>query len=165
MTVGFVYGLISSSKRFYQQAEVEPKLRQLKAGYVRTVLGVGGMVAAAAFGKDYWNPYVSAFVITLCASLMASSIAFPFFQIPNLVSSVCFPEVKPVALSLIDGTGFFLTSPIWKIFTGMLLPRFGWSVAWSIVAILVTFCGTLMMTVVPGILETQHQQQQKKKKN
>ena len=160
MTVGFVYGLVSSSKKFYQQSTVPPKLQILRAGYIRTVASVVGLIAAAAFGKEHRHPYLSAAVITMCASIMASSIAFPFFQMPNMVSSVYFAEVKPVALSLIDGTGFFLTSPIWKIFNGVLLPRYGWSISWSIVAILVSACGALMMATVPTILELQQEQQQ-----
>ena len=117
---------------------------------------MGGLVASAAFGKRPWvNPYVCAIIITTFASIMAASIAFPFFQIPNMVSSVYFPEVKPVALSLIDGTGFFLTSPIWKVFTGTLLPNHGWAVSWAIVAALVGVCGSLMMTTIPTILEMQ----------
>ena len=158
MTIGFVYGLMTSSKRFYEQTSVPNKLQLMKRGYINTVLSVIGLVISAAFGKQ-WPSVVSAGIITLCASIMASSIAFPFFQIPNLVSSVYFLEVKPIALSLIDGTGFFLTSPFWKFFTGTLLPKYGWSFAWSSVALLVSICGTLMMTTIPTILYMQQQKQ------
>jgi hypothetical protein len=160
MTVGFVYGLMKSSQTFYQQPTIPDKLRQLRHGYMATVVSVVGLVVAADFGKDSWHPYVSAAVITLCASIMASSIAFPFFQIPNMAATVYFPQVRSVALSLIDGTGFFLTAPIWKIFTGILLPRYGWSVAWSVIAVLVSICGTLMMNKIPSILYLQQEQQQ-----
>jgi len=63
-----------------------------------------------------------------------------------------------VALSLIDGTGVFLTAPIWKIFTGMLLPSFGWTFSWSMIAMTVGLCGTLLMKTMPKVLQLQYEQ-------
>lgn len=161
ITVGFVYGLMTSSKTFYQpSATVQSRLQLLCRGYIRVVMCVCGLVVSAVLGRKPWmNPYVCAILVTACASIMAASVAFSFFQIPNMVSSVYFPEVKPVALSLIDGTGFFLTSPIWKVYTGTLLPRYGWAVSWGIVAVLVAGCGSLMMTTIPNVLEMQTKKQ------
>ena len=159
MTLGFLHGLITTSRKFHLPSATRPqKLALLRNGYVRYLMAASGLIASAAFGKQ-WHPYVSASIITLSASIMASSIAFPYFQIPNMVSSVYFAPVKPVALSLLDGTGIFLTSPIWKVFTKMLLPTFGWSASWSAVAIIVGLCGTLLMKTVPQVLEKQQQQQ------
>jgi len=171
MTVGFLYGLISTSRKFHKQPPpskdsddetpattmMKHKLSLLRNGYTRYLISASGLIAAAAFGKS-WHPYVSAGVITTCASIMASSIAFPFFQVPNMVSSIYFGEVKPVALSLIDGTGVFLTAPIWKIFTGMLLPSFGWTFSWSMIAMTVGLCGTLLMKTMPKVLQLQYEQ-------
>ena len=161
ITVGFVYGLMTSSKAFYlPSSTVSSRLQLLRRGYIRVVTCIVGLVVMAMIGKKPWmNPYVCAILITTCASIMASSVAFPFFQMPNMVSSVYFPEVKPVALSLIDGTGFFLTSPIWKIYTGILLPRYGWAISWGIVAVLLTGCGSLMMTTIPDVLQMQSRKQ------
>lgn len=163
ITVGFVYGLMTSSKAFYQpSANMTSKLRLLRRGYMRVVTCAGGLVVAAVLGKRPWmNPYVCAVLITTCASIMAASVAFTFFQMPNMVSSVYFPEVKPVALSLIDGTGFFLTSPIWKVYTGTLLPRYGWAISWAVVALLLTGCGSLMMSTIPSVLEMQSSQKKR----
>lgn len=159
MTVGFLYGLVTTSRKFHQQSAVEPKLRLLKNGYKRYLLSACGLIASAAFGKQ-WHPYLSASIITLCASIMASSIAFPFFQVPNMVSSVYFGDVKPVALSLIDGTGIVMTAPIWRIFNGLLLPNVGWTLSWSAVATIVCLCGALLMRTMPGVLELQKKQQE-----
>ena len=79
MTVGFLFGLVRTSSKFHQTSAHEPKLALLRNGYIRYLLSAGGLIASAAFGKQ-WHPYVSASVITFCASVMASSIAFPFFQ-------------------------------------------------------------------------------------
>jgi hypothetical protein len=160
MTVGFLHGLITTSKKFHLQSATRPqKLALLRNGYVKYMVAAMGLVTSAAFGKQ-WHPYVSAAIITLSASVMASSISFPYFQIPNMVSSVYFAPVKPIALSLIDGTGIFLTSPIWKVFTKMLLPTFGWSASWTAVAVIVGLCGTLLMKTVPRILDKQQEQQE-----
>ena len=78
--------------------------------------------------------------------------------VPNMVSSVYFEEVKPVALSLIDGTGVILTAPIWRLFTGLLLPRFGWTFSWSMVALMVGLCGSILMKSMPAVLEMQQEQ-------
>ena len=160
MTVGFLYVLVTTSHKFHQSPvhEIQPKLALLRNGYLRYLVSAGGLVASAAFGKQ-WHPYVSASVITACASVMASSIAFPFFQVPNMVSSVYFGEVKPVALSLIDGTGIILTAPIWRFFTKALLPTFGWSFSWSMVALIVGLCGSVLMKTMPTVLNMQLQQQ------
>jgi len=152
---------MTTSNKFHKipiGGDIGPKLKLLRNGYIRYLLSAGGLVASAAFGKS-WHPYVSASVITVCASIMASSIAFPFFQVPNMVSSVYFGDVKPVALSLMDGTGIILTSPIWKVFTGVLLPRFGWSFSWSMVALVVGVCGSLLLKTMPTVLTMQHEQQ------
>ena len=77
-----------------------------------------------------------------------------------MVSSIYFGEVKPVALSLIDGTGVVMTSPIWKVFNRLLLPTLGWSMSWGVVAALVGLCGALLMRTMPGVLELQQKQQQ-----
>ena len=159
MTVGFLHGLVTNSKKFHQQSAIEPKLRLLRNGYKRYLLSACGLIASAAFGKQ-WHPYISASIITMCASIMASSISFPFFQVPNMVSSIYFGEVKPVALSLIDGTGVVMTSPIWKVFNRLLLPTLGWSMSWGVVAALVGLCGALLMRTMPGVLELQQKQQQ-----
>jgi hypothetical protein len=159
MTVGFLYGLVTTSRKFHQQSAIEPKLKLLRNGYTRYLFSALGLIASAAFGRQ-WHPYVSAFVITLCASIMASSIAFPFFQVPNMVSSVYFGEVKPVALSLMDGTGIVMTAPIWKIFNRLLLPNLGWSMSWSAIVAIVGLCGTLLMRTMPGVLELQRKQQE-----
>lgn len=159
MTVGFLYGLMATSRKFHQQSAIEPKLRLLKNGYKRYILSACGLIASAAFGR-HWNPYFSASVITLCASIMASSISFPFFQVPNMVSSIYFGEVKPIALSLIDGTGVVMTSPIWKVFNRLLLPNLGWAMSWGVITALVGLCGTLLMRTMPGVLELQQKQQE-----
>ena len=75
-----------------------------------------------------------------------------------MVSSVYFGEVKPVALSLIDGTGVILTAPIWRLFTGMLLPRFGWTFSWSMIALMVGLCGSILMKSMPTVLKMQQEQ-------
>ena len=80
-----------------------------------------------------------------------------------MVSSVYFGEVKPIALSLIDGTGVILTAPIWRLFTGILLPRFGWTFSWSMVALMVGLCGSILMRSMPTVLEMQQEQNLEKK--
>jgi hypothetical protein len=160
MTVGFLHGLVTTSRKFHSQSATRPqKLALLRNGYVKYLGAAMGLVASASFGK-HWHPYMSAAIITLSASVMASSIAFPYFQIPNMVSSVYFSPVKPVALSLIDGTGIFLTSPIWKVFTKMLLPTLGWSASWTAVAVIVGLCGTLLIKTIPQVLDKQAEQQE-----
>ncbi|CAB9510553.1 expressed unknown protein [Seminavis robusta] len=160
MTVGFLHGLVTTSRKFNQQSVTrERKLSLISNGYKRYLFAALGLVASAAFGKQ-WHPYASASVITLCASIMASSIAFPYFQVPNMVSSVFFAPVKPVALSLIDGTGIFMTSPLWKVFNKVLLPNFGWTGAWSAVAVTVGLCGMLLMKTMPTVLDMQQKQQE-----
>jgi hypothetical protein len=107
VTLGFVYGLMKAQPFFNLKSvpEKNPKLKQAGVSLLGLVL------CAAPALRSYLSPYLMATLVALCSGFFASSVAFQFFQIPNLVSSVALAEHKAACLSFWTDWGSFLQHP------------------------------------------------------
>lgn len=92
-------------------------------------------------------------MIALASGIMASSIGFQFFQIPNLVANIAFHDHKAVVISFSDGVGFFFAAPMWAAIGRIVsMPHLGWTVAWAILAAIYALGGVLMVKALPPVL-------------
>lgn len=131
-------------------------MKMLKGNYR---LAVGSAVGLAVSGMSSMSRAASsttnigmAGIVTLLSGLLASSVSFQFYQIPNLVSNTSFQEADaPVALSLIDAVGFFATAQLFSVFT-MLLSKMGWSASWGFFAVIFGLGSTLMTNALKPVL-------------
>jgi hypothetical protein len=99
------------------------------------------------------HPYMIASVIALASGVMASSMGFQFFQIPNIVANTSFREHKAVCISFSDGVGFFMAAPLWAAIGRIVsIPSLGWSAAWAILAAIYAMGGVLMLKALPPVL-------------
>lgn len=151
VTIGFLRGVVNG-KSFYALESVQEKEAQLKSWYLRAVSCMLGLAFLA--GKNIRSsipPPVMAALVVWCSGNLASSSAFQFFQIPNMVSSVAFSENKALCLSFLDGVGFFLTAPLWTL-GSQVATSLGWSAAWGSLAVVVGFGGALMVKSMKPVL-------------
>jgi hypothetical protein len=151
-TLGFVYGLMKAQS-FYKLKSIPQKNEMLTRWYTRAGLSFLGLAlcASRAFGSLGLSPYLMATLVVLCSGFLSSSVAFQFFQIPNMTSSVAFPEHKAVCLSFMDGMAFFLTAPIWAA-SSRVVQSMGWSTTWGLLAVLFGLGGTLMVSALQPVL-------------
>jgi len=86
---------------------------------------------------------------------LASSVAFQFYQIPASVSKT-FAHNQGVASSYNDGLGFLFSTVFWgsvgRIVGHPLVGSHGWSVVWTILALLIAFSGGIMIPAIKPIL-------------
>jgi hypothetical protein len=163
VTVGFIYG-VSKSNFFHQLPDVFAKSRLLRRNYLGSVLSALGLAACAnsqwlfdsvlvSVPPDMHHGVLAVAVAALSAS-MAASVAFQFYQMPQLAAKT-FGKSKAVCLSFLDGMGFFLAAPIWAATSTLVHDSgvSGWSTAWTIVAALFAIGGMLMVNVFPGMHE------------
>jgi hypothetical protein len=145
---------LMKGKRFMGLDSVTQKMKMLKGNYR---LAIGSTLGLSACGvtkisQMFGSPMGMAGMVTLLSGVLASSVAFQFYQIPNLVSSTSFAtEDAPVALSLLDAVGFFATAQIFTAFTSI-LGKLGWAASWGFFAILFGAGSTLMTNAIKPVL-------------
>lgn len=142
------------AQSFYKADSVPEKTRILKRWYSQAVLSlVGlGLCANETFrGALSLGPNALAALVVLISGFFSSSVAFQFFQIPNMVSSVEFAENKAICLAFLDGVAFFLTAPLWA-YSSRIVERAGWSAAWGILAVVFGLGGSLMLHALKPVI-------------
>jgi MFS family permease len=149
VTVGFIYGLVSSSS-FYTK-DKQDKKTMLERRYGTAVLSALTLAMCARLGG---SP-VSMSLIILASGAMASSLSFQFYQIPNMVASV-YGENQAVCLSFMDGVGYTLAAPTWAL-VGYIVSTngLGWTAAWVLLATLFAIGGAVTVHHLPSIWEQQ----------
>jgi hypothetical protein len=151
VTLGFLHGVVNGNS-FFALESVEEKQAQLKSWYLRAGACMFGLSLLASENlRSILSPPVMATLVVLCSGYMASSAAFPFFQLPNMVSSVAFAENKAVSLAYLDGVGFFLTAPLWAL-SSRVVTSMGWSTAWGSLAVVFGLGATLMVKSMEPVL-------------
>jgi hypothetical protein len=158
VTVGFLFGL-AKGKAFTQLKSVPDKLSMLKKNYKLSVVSTLGLAVfgMAKVGVVVSNPIAVASAVTLLSGIMASTVAFQFYQIPNLVATTMFSDNFALCLSLIDGLAFFATAQV-LMANKAILGNFGWSASWTFLAMIFGLGGSIMMKVIPSVLNQEQQQ-------
>ena len=152
VTIGFVYGLVKG-RVFSKLDSVPGKVRFIKKNYVLAFLSTLGLALCGVreVGQFIGSPRVLAGLATLFSGLVASTVAFQFYQLPNLVSSTEWPDHSAVSLSLLDALAFFATAQILNINT-IILGHHGWTASWTFMAMIFGIGGALMMKAIPSVL-------------
>jgi hypothetical protein len=165
VTVGFLFGL-AKGKVFSGLESVQEKLSMLKKNYKLSFVSTLGLAVCgmAKVGVLVANPIVMAGAVTLLSGLMASTVAFQFYQLPNLVSTTVFSEHSAVSLSLIDGLAFFATAQV-LMANRAILGNFGWSASWTFLAMIFGLGGSIMMKAMPSVLAKNQEQQSQRQLN
>ena len=154
VTLGFAYGVFKAQS-FYDLKSIDDKSRQLKGWYAQAGLA---LLTFALLAQDSLrsavHPHLMAGLLVASSAVLSSSVAFQFFQIPNIVSSVSFADNKALSLAYIDGVGFFLTAPLWAM-SNRIVQNMGWSAAWTFLAVVFGSTASLMVKTVHPVLKEQ----------
>jgi hypothetical protein len=152
VTVGFLFGL-AKGKVFTELESVPEKMSMLKKNYKLSFVSTLGLAVCGLtkVGVLVANPIAMATAITLLSGVMASTVSFQFYQIPNLVSTTVFSKHFALCLSLIDGLAFFVTAQV-LMANKAILGNFGWSASWTFLAMIFGFGGSIMMKAMPPVL-------------
>ena len=151
VTMGFFFGVMKG-KAFFELDSVNDKESQLKTWYLQAVASILGFAFLAGEQiRSTLSPAVLATLVVLCSGLLSSSAAIPFFQLPNMVSTVVFKENKAICLAFLDGIGFFLTAPLWAL-SSRIVTSMGWSAAWGTLALVFALGGTVMVRSMRPVL-------------
>ena len=151
MTLGFMYGMRSTTKFFSLQDERD-KARFVKRGYnISAVAALGLALCANNAVSTLLGTSLKTAASIILSFVMSSSISFQFYQLPAKCSTL-FAESKAVCTSFLDGLAFLIGAPIWY-FLGKVIAQFGWSAAWTIIACFLALGGVLMVKALPEILD------------
>jgi hypothetical protein len=150
VTLGFAHGVLTSQS-FFKLPSASEKERMLKRSYSYAALSLLGLALCGSRAFSSFSPGILATVAVLCAGICSSSLAFPFYQIPNMVSSAFFAENQALCLSYLDGLAFILAAPVWAL-SNRITNRMGWSASWGFIFLLVGVCGNVMMKAIQPIL-------------
>lgn len=131
----------------------------LKKNYKLSVLSTLGLAVCgmAKVGAFVSSPIAMASAVTLFSGIMASTVSFQFYQIPNLVSNTMFSDNFALCLSLIDGLAFFVTAQV-LMANKAILGNFGWSASWTFLAMIFGWGGSIMMKAMPPVLNQEQQE-------
>ncbi len=152
VTIGFVLGL-SGGTIFSNIKSIKGKMQMLKTSYKVAVLSTLGLaVCGIKSVSSLFNPKMVMAAITVFSGLIATSVSFQFYNIPNLMSSTIFPDSTSVALSLTDAVGFLMTASVMGI-ASLVLGAFGWSGTWAFMALVFTMGGASMMRAMRPVLK------------
>lgn len=153
-TVGFAYGVMKSQS-FHDLKSVEEKSQRLKSWYSQAGMSLLTFALLAQDSiRSLLSPHLMAGLLVASSTVLASSVAFQFFQIPNMVSSVSFADNQALCLAYIDGVGFFLTAPLWAL-SNRIVQKMGWSAAWTFLAMIFGATACLMVKTVNPVLKEQ----------
>lgn len=158
VTVGFVLGL-AKGQAYHKLPDTNSKALMLKRAYLSSVLSALGLALTAnPLITDLLNPSKAglALAVSLLSGVMASSLSFQFYQIPQMVAST-FGNDKAVCLSFVDALGFLLSAPIWAATAKIVGTPSGWTKAWVMLASLFGAGGMLMMKTFPEVQQRQAQ--------
>jgi hypothetical protein len=155
VTFGFAYGVMKSQS-FFQLPTLALKNKQLTRWYGKAMVALAGLVVVGSEPiRAVLNPHLLAAWVVLCSGVFASSVAFQFYQIPGMVSTVAFSANKAICLSFLEGLAFFMTAPMWAV-SSRIVTHMGWSASWAFVALAFGLGASLMMHTLQPILGQQH---------
>jgi len=155
VTIGFVIGLISGRKIDSLESPGERRMftsrRYHRAAFSAMALA---LCANRSFGAFLGNT-ILAIAITLASGIMASSVAYQFYQFP-VAFGRSFDDDRAVCISFLDGIACLVASPIWSIVSRLVasarLGSHGWSLAWLVIASLFGIGGNVMMRTLSSVI-------------
>eukprot|EP00980_Cylindrotheca_fusiformis_P021903 scaffold8740_cov113-Cylindrotheca_fusiformis.AAC.11 len=151
VTLGFVHGVMKGQS-YFKEPSVAGKKKMLNRWYFRAAISLFGLALCGsnAFRSLSSSSFLAA-VAVICGGVCASSLAFPFYQIPNMVSTTVFPENQALSLSYLDGVAFILAAPVWAL-SDRITSSMGWSATWGFVFLVFGICRSLMMGAMEPVL-------------
>jgi len=155
VTIGFVIGLISGRKIDSLESPGERRMFTSRR-YRRAAFSAMGLALCAnrAFGAFLGNTFL-AVAITVASGIMASSVAYQFYQFPTAFGK-SFDDDRAVCISFLDGIACLVASPIWSIVSRLVasarLGSHGWSLAWLVIASLFGIGGNIMMRTLSSVI-------------
>jgi Major Facilitator Superfamily len=154
ITFGLVHGLVTGSETYTHLHTVPDKRRFFRNRYLGNVLALCGMAGMAYVVQTYLdaNPYAMAGAVFFFSSAMASTMSFEFFQMPIIIAQK-YESEKAVCISFLDGFGFLFSIPVFSAL-GVVVPKYGWSVAWLLVAAMSLIGGIVFVHNIGPILMT-----------
>jgi sugar phosphate permease len=160
VSLGLIYGLLSASNKIAEMPTLQAKTKFFSHRYVHSVAATLGLTALAIFGGAIPR-VLSASAIALLSFGMASNVAFQCYQFPAMIAQK-FSDHQAVVISFLDGFGYLLSVPIYAVL-GQMVPRFGWSSGWLLLATLFAGAGVTMMKSIPPILQLDSDMAEKEK--
>eukprot|EP00816_Leptocylindrus_hargravesii_P006894 CAMPEP_0196815176 /NCGR_PEP_ID=MMETSP1362-20130617/48225_1 /TAXON_ID=163516 /ORGANISM="Leptocylindrus danicus, Strain CCMP1856" /LENGTH=485 /DNA_ID=CAMNT_0042192041 /DNA_START=412 /DNA_END=1869 /DNA_ORIENTATION=- len=156
VTLGLMHGLTTSrTGDFVDAQDLEHKQAFVRTRYIRTVcatLMLALLAIASTTTSIVSNPILLTILAAASSGVVASSIAWPFYQLPAILS-MAFGTNKAVFFSFVDGMGFLWSSPVWAA-AGWLVQNnalgCGWAVAWVCLAVLLGVGGVLSSKAIDG---------------
>jgi Major Facilitator Superfamily len=154
ITFGLVHGLVTGSETYTHLHTVPDKRRFFRNRYLGNVLAICGMAGMAYLVQRFpdANPYAITTTVFFFSSAMASTMSFEFFQMPIIIAQK-YESEKAVCISFLDGFGFLFSIPVFSAL-GVVVPKYGWSVAWLSVAAMSLIGGIVFVQNIGPILMT-----------
>lgn len=151
MTLGFIFG-VKSNKRFYSSTQISEKEKFVRRGYnISAAAALGLALCANTAVSTFLGRNLTTLAIIGASFCMSSSISFQFYQLPAKCATL-FADSKAVCTSFLDGLAFLIGAPIWYCL-GNVIAQFGWSAAWTIIAVFLALGGKIMPRALPDVLE------------
>lgn len=152
ITVGLVHGLISGSETYTNLQELGQKKAFLRNLYVGNFFATACLTALAYYGTTYTsNSMIMAVAVFVLSAVMASTVAFQFFQLPTMIAQR-YGNHKAVCISFLDGFGYFFSIPVFATL-GEIVPRYGWTSGWGLLSALFALSGTILVSYIGPILD------------
>jgi sugar phosphate permease len=154
ITLGLVHGLVTGSEGYTHLHKVPDKRRFLRMRNMGNVLAIGGMAGLAYLARRglKGNSFVMAGAVFFFSGAMASAVSFEFFQMPAIIAQKYASE-KAVCISFLDGFGYLFSIPIFSGL-GIVVPKYGWDVAWGVLALMSLVSGAVFIRNIGPILAT-----------
>lgn len=159
VTLGFVHGVMKGQS-YFKLPSTAAKEGMLKRSYSYAAMSLLGLALCGSSAFRSVPSSLLATIAVICGGVCASSLAFPFYQIPNMVSSTVFAGNEALSLAYLDGVAFILAAPVWAL-TNRITNSLGWSATWGFVFLVLGVCGNLMMKAMQPVLAKQAQEDQK----
>lgn len=108
---------------------------------------------AMPFVRNAIHLPVLVFILQIIASLgLGAGVAVQFYHIPAIVGSREFGKSRGLYAAYTDGIAALVSSVVWRVVGGAVEegnPQGGgWAYGWAAVALLLVFCGTLMVSII-----------------
>mmetsp|Transcript_9196 Transcript_9196/g.19810 ORF Transcript_9196/g.19810 Transcript_9196/m.19810 type:complete len:584 (+) Transcript_9196:238-1989(+) len=162
-TVGLVHGL-SRGNAFYKLKSKRKELAYVRNNYAAAVVSLLGLALCGGPWMAQLIPskLAMAGILAALSFTMNSCVAFQYYQVPGIAMSQ-FAKNIPIFLALLDGVGYFGAGPIFGAASQLISQlRYGWTLTWTLMGLLLAAGGHLMVRTLDPILEPEGAQQKKR---
>jgi Major Facilitator Superfamily len=162
ITLGLIHGLLSGSQGYAHLLKVQEQQQFLRRRNMRNVVTIACMAVLAHLARrrrrgllttttGSYASLVMASTVFVFSAAMASAVSFEFFQMPAIIAQNYKSENKAVCISFLDGFGYLFSIPIFSAL-GVVVPRYGWDVAWALLAAMSLLSGAVFVRNMGPIL-------------